>query len=247
MTSRLHDLAGSPAAPVTRRLLAEYGAVFVTRATPPPTILFADAQEVNEFQRSVSRQRARVGDYEVELQSAALEALLVAAADVAGRGGALSARAADSGRRTYEETVALWARNVGRGLSHWQGLGRLDAARAGSIQQLSPVEQVAVILELEEREEIYFGTFFNRSILYSVAAPGASQHLSMLAFDVAEYKDEQVEQALNRVGWHRTVLHDLPHFTYLGYETDALPELGLRQVAHEYDGFQCRYWVPDLK
>ena len=246
MTKRLHDLAALPATPVERRLLAEYGAVLITRATPPPTILFADAREVEEFQLSLPVKRTRLGEYEMELQAEALEALRLAADDTIGQGMSLSARAADSGRRSYEETVSLWSRNVGRGLLHWQELGRVDTARAEWIQSLSPVEQVSVILEMEERDGVYFGTFFNRSILYSVAAPGASQHLSMLAFDVAEYRDAGVEQALNRRGWHRTVLHDLPHFTYLGYGVETLPGLGLRPVVQEYDGFSCRYWLPDL-
>lgn len=250
MDTRLRDIAASLASPVERRLFAEYGAVFLTMATPPPTVIFPDSPSVEAFQSSLRTQRRRFGDYEMELQAAAMAALLTAADELAAQGLTLSARAADSGRRSYDETVSLWTRNVTRGLAHWLESGqeaeKLNAGRADMIRSLAPVEQVAVILELEEREAIYFGTFFDRSILCSVAAPGASQHLALLAFDVAEYKEAAVEATLNRCGWHRTVVHDLPHFTYLGYATDELPALGLREVKQEYGDFTCRYWVPNL-
>jgi hypothetical protein len=142
--------------------------------------------------------------------------------------------------------VKLWTRNVTRGLVHWESEGRISQESARAIRDLAPVEQIAIILELEEREQLYFGTFLNRSILYSVAAPGASQHLALLAFDVADYKDEVVEQALNHHGWFRTVANDLPHFTYLGHHQDELPELGLKLVSHEYDQRSYRFWIPDL-
>ena len=80
-----------------------------------------------------------------------------------------------------------------------------------------------------------------------MAAPGASQHLSMLAFDVKQYEDELVERALNRHGWFRTVASDLPHFTYLGHEEKSLERLGLKQVSLKYDNSDYRFWVPDLK
>src|SRR6185369_8049224 len=100
-----------------------------------------------------------------------------------------------------------------------------------------------VILDLEDKEHLYFGTFFDRSILYSVAAPGASQHLAMLAFDVAEYQDTGVESALERHGWFRTVSNDLPHFTYLGRRESELPELGLKRVLRRYGETDYHFWV----
>jgi hypothetical protein len=182
----------------------------------------------------------------MELQAPAMEKLSAAAEELLSRGASLTPRAADSGRRSYEDTVSLWNRNVGRGLEHWREMGRVTIERAEQIKWLSPVEQVAVILEMEENEHIYFGTFFDRSILYSVAAPGASQHLSMLAFDAAEFQDELVERTLARFGWHRTVVYDFPHFTYLGHDDQALPALGLKQEFREYNQRSYRFWIPDL-
>jgi hypothetical protein len=247
MTNLLKSLASSVASPVELRLLAEYGAIFLTTATPPPSIIFRNSREVEQFQSKLQTRIAIFGEHEMELQAEAMERLSAAADELRSRGASLTARAADSGRRSYDDTVSLWNRNVGRGLEHWGNLGRVTRERAERISRLTPVEQVAVILEMEEDEQIYFGTFFDRSILYSVAAPGASQHLSMLAFDAAEFQDEAVEQTLAGFGWHRTVVYDFPHFTYLGHDEQALTALGLKQEARQYDQRSYRFWIPDLK
>jgi hypothetical protein len=244
--TKLLEIASSLSAPVERRLFAEYGAIFITTATPPPRIIFADAAEVNAFQATLSIAKAKFGEHEIELQQEASGALMAACEEAAGNGLCITARAADAGRRSYEDTIGLWLRNVGRGLEHWLEAEKVATHRAEFIQSLSPVEQVAVILDLEVQEQIYFGTFFDKSILYSVAAPGASQHLSMLAFDVAQYKDREVERLLNAQGWFRTVVNDLPHFTYLGRQENELPALGLKQVSGEYGELTFNFWIPAL-
>ena len=246
MRLQLRDIAASVHSPVESRLFAEYGAVFVTTAVPPPTILFRDSQQVELFQAALSVGGLKFGDYEVELQAQAMEALNSAAEELSERGQSLSARAADAGRRSYDDSVRLWTRNVTRGLQHWEGQGRMDPARARSIRELAPAEQVAVILELEETELLYFGTFFDKSILYSVAAPGASQHLSLLAFDAAEYQDGIVEIVFERHGWFRTVINDLPHFTYLGRREEELIGLGLERVVRSYGDSEYHFWIPDV-
>ncbi|HJQ70461.1 MAG TPA: hypothetical protein VKA70_15895 [Blastocatellia bacterium] len=247
MANFLEKKASSVASAVEARLLAEYGAIFLTTATPPPSIIFRDGAEVERFQSALRTRVRRFGEHNIELQADAMDALAAAADELPANGATLTPRAADSGRRSYDDTVGLWNRNVGRGLDHWLELGKVTADRADSIRQLPPVDQVSVILAMEDDEQIYFGTFFNRSILYSVAAPGASQHLSMLAFDAAEFQDEAVETTLARFGWHRTVVYDFPHFTYLGHDEASLPALGLKQVVRDYDGRSYRFWVPALK
>lgn len=247
MNDLLERIASFVASAVEARLLAEYGAIFLTTATPPPSIIFRNSAEVEQFQSTLQTRAYRFGEFEIELQADAMDALTAAASELVASGATLTPRAADSGRRSYDDTVGLWNRNVGRGLEHWVELGRVTADRADSIRQLSPVDQVEVILEMEDEEQIYFGTFFDRSILCSVAAPGASQHLSMLAFDAAEFQDEMVERRLARFGWHRTVVYDFPHFTFLGHAEESLPALGLRQVARDFNGRSYRFWVPILK
>ena len=246
MTRSLRDIAASLSSPVESRLFAEYGAIFLTAATPPPTIIFATADEVDRFQSSLPVGRRKFGEEMIELQAVAIEALSVAASDLSLAGKTLSARASDAGRRSYDDTVGLWTRNVTRGLEHWEEQGRITAEKATAVRQNAPVEQVGLILDLEETDQLYFGTFFDRSILYSVAAPGASQHLSMLAFDVAEYQESAVESALECHGWFRTVVNDLPHFTYLGRREDELTELGLKRVVRRYGEAEYHFWIPDL-
>lgn len=246
MAISLTDLASSLSSPVEKRLFAEYGAVFATTATPPPVIIFDDAAQVEAFQSSLSLGRGVLGDHEIQLQAVALAALAAAAAEMAERGGSITARAADAGGRSYVDTVRLWTRNVTRGIEHWEGLGRITRELAQSIRELSPVGQVSTILKLEDSERLFFGTFFDKSILYSVAAPGASQHLSMLAFDVAEYEDRETVEVLGRNGWYRTVPNDLPHFTYLGHDQDSLPGLGLQRIERINGERVYHFWTPDI-
>jgi len=246
MKNSLRNAASSISSPVERRLFAEYGAVFATTAVPPPVIIFADAARVDAFQASLSTSSAFLGAHEIRLQAKALDALLAAASEMAGQGEIITARAADAGGRSYEDTIRLWTRNVDRGLEHWQQLGRMTGEQAVSIRELVPGDQVAAILGLEETEQLFFGTFFDRSILYSVAAPGASQHLSMLAFDVAEYADREVERMLGRHGWYRTVPNDIPHFTYLGHQEATLPDFGLHRIERTYTERMYDFWTPDL-
>jgi hypothetical protein len=247
MNERLVELASSVSSRVEKRLFAEYGAVFATTAAPPPTILFENATQVDAFQSSLTLKTGVFGSYQVQLQEVALDALSVGAAESAKLGCGITARAADSGGRSYEDTVRLWLRNVNRGLEQWETQAKLTPEQANSIRALAPVDQVAIILDLEEDEELFFGTFFDRSILYSVAAPGASQHLSMLAFDVAEYENPKVKEVLARHGWHRTVPNDLPHFTYLGHDEASLHGLGLKYIERVYGDRVYGFWTPDLE
>jgi hypothetical protein len=245
-TLLLRELAAATTSAVERRLLGEYGAIFLTTATPPPAIIFNGPEEVARFQSSLSVGSEKLGEHLIELQKPALASLIEASSRLKDQGLTLSARAPDAARRSYDDTVSLWTRNVTRGLQHWLGLGRIEGALVERIQSLPAVEQVGVILELEAGGELFFGTFFDRSILYSVAAPGASQHLSMLAFDVAEYQDGGVEAGLEQNGWFRTVVNDLPHFTYLGRAENDLEALGLKRVERTYGEAEYHFWIPDL-
>jgi hypothetical protein len=229
--------------PVARRILNEYGAVFLAAAEvlPPPVCIFAGAAEVETFQAAARADVREIGGVSIELQPAAMRALLAAREEALASGLDITPRdGSESARRGYADTVRLWNSRLLPALEHWRGEGRLTAEEAERLRALPVREQVGAVLELEGRG-IFFSKDFSKSILYSVAAPGASQHLSLLAFDAAEYADERVRRVLARHGWFRTVRSDCPHFTYLGLPESRLPSHGLKQVSTA-DG---EFWVPN--
>ncbi len=230
--------------PGARRLLAEYGAMYVAADTVrvPPACAFRAGPDVEEFQRAVEPAAADFGETTVELQRAALAALVAAREDARGVGLDISPRGGrEAARRSFADTVRLWDSRLGPALKHWVACGCLDGAEAADLRSLSRGDQLARVLEFEARG-VYFSKCMTKSILYSVAAPGASQHLALLAFDVEEFTDARVREILARRGWFQTVRSDLPHFTYLGVREEELPRLGLKRI--EEDG--QLFWVPDL-
>ena len=229
--------------PVARRILNEYGAVFVAAAgvLPPPVCIFTGAEEVEAFQRAAQVEAREMGGVLIELQPAAMRALVAARAEAAASGLDITPRdGSESARRGYADTVRLWNSRLLPALEHWRARGRLTDEEAERVRRLPVREQVGAVLELE-RGGVYFSKDFSKSILYSVAAPGASQHLSLLAFDAAEYADARVRAVLARHGWFRTVRSDCPHFTYLGLSESRLPAHGLKKIKTA-DG---EFWVPN--
>jgi len=231
-----------PTDPVGLRLLKDYGAMYVAKGvTVPNTVGFADEAEVTAFQLKAGSEKATIGASVVELQSRALHALKEAIEDAAKLGLNITPRSSDSSKRNYKHTVDLWASRINPGLAHWVAVGRLKSADAVRIRNLPPIEQVTEIFALEEKG-IWFSKDLSKSIVYSVAPPGTSQHLSMLALDVTQFEDARVRTILAKNGWFQTVTSDLPHFTYLGEKENDLPKLGLKKVTYADRDF----WVPDF-
>ena len=224
------------------RLLAEYGAVFVAqKVQTPPKIVFEDDKAVRAFQSGMSVSAENIGGFEMELQAQAMDDLRTALMEAKSSDLSISPRDSDSARRSYSETVDLWASRVEPALKHWVGLEKLTQAQANRIRALSAYEQVAEVFELEDHG-LFFAKDLSKSIIYSVAPPGTSQHLSMLALDVKEHEDARVRDLLAKHKWYQTVVSDLPHFTYLGVEESELPALGLKNVMQTGRTF----WVPDI-
>ncbi len=226
------------------RLLVDYGAVFVARGgvTPPPCLIFTDAGALARWQSGLKIGRAKIAGKVVELQAPALEALLAARAEALTAHLNISLRAWDGAGRSYARTAQLWKWRVQAGSAHWVKAGRLSKADAARLRALTPREQVAEILRLEPRG-LFFSANFRKPILDSVAPPGASQHLSLLALDVRQCDNPEVRAILARHGWFQTIPMDLPHFTYLGVPEIQLPSLGLKRVEQKGRAF----WIPDLK
>jgi hypothetical protein len=229
---------------VERRILEDYGAVLVAgpEARRPPRCVFENAAEVEEFQAAAGVAGRDIGGVFIELQPAAMAALCAACGEAQQAGLAITPRGgAEAARRDFDGTVRLWLSRVEPALIHWQTAGRLSAAQTERIRRLSLREQVREVLELET-QGIFFSKDLSKSILYSVAAPGASQHLSMLALDVAEFLNPSVRAMLARHGWFQTVQSDLPHFTFLGLSETDLPARGLRRVNVGEQAF----WIPNV-
>lgn len=236
---------------VACRVLEEYGSVFVAgdSVVVPHRCIFESEDEVLSFQREAGwrsalfpSSRPDQPDAVIELQPAAMSALLAARDEMTARGLTLTPRGGvEAGRRTFADTVRLWDSRCHPALEHWRDKGRLQGGEAERLRGMDLREQVEAVLKLET-EGLFFSTDFSKSILLSVAAPGASQHLAMLAFDIVEFRDEGVRKLLARHGWFQTVVSDLPHFTFLGLEEEELPRRGLRRVRHGSQSF----WVPDL-
>lgn len=226
-----------------RLLLREYGSVFVARggAIPPKKVVFVDEADVQAYQSSLQRSVESIGGINVELQTPAMNALKAAINDARSAGFSIGPRGADSAKRGYNQTVGLWASRVNPGLVHWVGKGRLTQAEANRIRSLSPYQQVPEILKLEQ-QEIWFAKTLNKSIIYSVAPPGTSQHISMLALDVKEFENAKVREILANHGWYQTVVSDLPHFTFLGVKKTELSKLGLKEVVNSGRSF----WIPNF-
>jgi hypothetical protein len=221
----------------------EYGAMLVAGngAIAPDKIVFKNETEVAEWQKSIKISKETIAGFELELQTAAMKALKKAVAEAERNDLTIMPRGADSARRNYAETVGLWASRVNPALLHWVEKGRISESEAEKIRSLSPFEQVSEIFKLEEKG-IYFSKDLLKTIIYSVAPPGTSQHLSLLALDINEHGDEATRKILVRHGWFQTVISDLPHFTFLGVKENELTSLGLKKTI---DGGRP-FWIPYL-
>jgi hypothetical protein len=230
--------------PVARRVLEDYGAIFIAnkKVLPPPVCVFTSDQEVAQFQEKAGYASEMIGFDEVELQPAAMKELLKAREEAQKENLDITPRdGAEAARRSYEDSLHLWHTRFQPALEYWLAQGRLTEEQVARLKNLPLRDQIAEVLELE-KSGIYFSKDLSKSILYSIAAPGTSQHIAMLAFDVNEFDNPRVREILARHGWFQTVLSDLPHFTFLGLKEKDLPKHGLKQV--EVDG--QIFWIPNV-
>jgi len=229
---------------VASRVFKEYGAIFVSNngGKLPARCVFDDENQVSTFQAQANPKTSVVGGTSITLQEAAMNALLEAIKDakqqnlrITPRGGSTAAA------RSYQDTARLWDSRFFPALNHWVGKGKISRKEAELAKSLPIHEQVAKVLEWESKG-LYFSKDLSKSILFSVAAPGASQHIFMLALDVEQFADREVRKIFAKHGWFQTVKSDLPHFTFLGVKESELPALGLKSVTV---GGQ-KFWIPNM-
>jgi len=229
---------------VARRILEEYGAIYVAtrKVKTPPVCVFTSEAQVTKFQDEAAYVTEYISYADVELQPEAMKALLKARKEALKEGLDITPRdGAEAARRTFEDSMMLWDTRFLPALDYWLAQGRLTAEQVVRLKGLPLREQIAEVLELE-KTGVYFSKDLSKSILYSIAAPGASQHIAMLAFDVSEFDNARVRAILAKHGWFQTVLSDLPHFTFLGLKEKDLPKNGLKSV--EADG--QTFWIPNI-
>lgn len=241
---RVEDVCPVGTNRVAKRVFAEYGAVFVAAdsVTFPSKCVFESENEVQIFQSGLSTKIVNLNGTTIELQSAAMDALVKARKDaeeknlrIVPRGGTSAAK------RSYSDTARIWKSRFDPALIHWGRQGKISAADAEAARKMENQKQVERVMEWESRG-YYFATDFSRTIFSSVAAPGTSQHLAGLALDVAQFENAAVRAILNKHGWYQTVANDTPHFTYLGVAEDELAERGLKLL--QLKGY--RFWVPNI-
>lgn len=229
---------------VASRVLTAYGAVFAAADSVvlPDSCIHTGEASVLKYQKRIATKPVEFGSVRVRLQAPAADSLMRSiqlAAEKQKRITPLDG--AIAGGRSYGDTLMLWNSRFFPALDYWFRQGRLSQAELDDIRKVDLQSKIEKIIELEKRG-ICFSTNRTRSIFTSVAPPGTSQHLSLLAFDVIEYWDQDVRGILNENGWFQTVVDDPPHFTYLGVPESDLPQRGLRAVSK--GGFM--YWIPNL-
>lgn len=243
--------------PVANRVFREYGAMFVGKDDVFAgfrlinennkikffvNCVFRDEREVSSYQTTIRTKSANIGGTNIELREDAMNALLAAVEEGKQRGLRISPRGGSiSAKRSYQDTARLWDSRFYPALDYWVGKGRITRQAAESAKNAGITEQVKQVLAWEDKK-LWFSKDLSKSILYSVAAPGASQHIFMIALDVEQFGNKGVRDLLARHGWFQTVKSDLPHFTYLGVEKNKLPSLGLTRAL---SGGQ-EFWIPNL-
>lgn len=230
---------------VEKRIMEEYGAVFlnpVTAVKLPNRCRFASEAQVAAYQKAAKISKKTVGGVVIELQTAAMDALLKAVKE----GGRIKPKGGNPARRSFAAVQNSWNNSVIEGADYWSGKTNskgktLTAKEAQTLKTLTGEQQIKRVFELEA-QGFSFHPDRERTIAVYTAIPGASQHLLMLALDIKEYADNEVRAALAANGWFQTVFSDRPHFTYLGLPQQNLASLGLKTEKFE----KREFWTPDI-
>ncbi len=163
--------------------------------------------------------------------------------------GAIVTINADWAKRTYENTLVNWKSRLDK-MPDKNLLEELTL----DLPNLTDTEKkkrinLTIGKELEAANQrkanpVYFGSN-NKPIMRSVAIPGASQHLLLIAFDL-DIINAKIIKILNDSGWYQTVPDDDRHFTYLGYGCERdLKKNGLKKVTRT--GSAYSFWIPNIK
>ncbi|HEY2866303.1 MAG TPA: hypothetical protein VGJ02_04370 [Pyrinomonadaceae bacterium] len=227
-----------------RKVFTEYGAMFVASndVQLPALCYFSDEASAAKFQSTLKTASTVINGAEITLQASAMASFLMvldAAKQLHVRISPLDGSIAAA--RKYSDTVNIWNSRYQPALRSWRGQGKLEADEVDQLESMPLAAQVERVIEWESKG-LLFGTGRRSSIFSSTAPPGTSQHLSLIAFDIAGRATPLVTAIFNANGWFQTIKGDPDHFTYLGVFEGELPKRGLKQIYYQGE----RYWVPDL-
>ena len=230
--------------PAAKKILSEYGAIFVASGeiVSPPTCLFRSDDEVTAFQSRLTMGQVVVNGVQLQFQKAAAESLNAAVSEALIQG--MKIRPLDgaiAGGRRYSETVRLWNSRFQPALKYWVAHKMISPDDAAAVSVMTVDQQIEKVIEWEA-SGMPFGTNLKGSIFASTAPPGSSQHLSLIAIDIAPPLTPSVMALMNSHGWYQTVKGDRSHFTYLGLTEKELPGRGLKAIL--FDGIM--YWIPNI-
>jgi hypothetical protein len=116
-----------PSDPVARRILEEYGAIFLAdkKVTPPPVCIFSNEEQVTRFQDAVGSEVEVFGYDEIELQPEALKKLKKAREEAQKEGLDITPRdGAEAARRNFDDSFRLWNSRFQPALDYWLSQGR---------------------------------------------------------------------------------------------------------------------------
>lgn len=230
--------------PVDRKIFAEYGAIFISAGGTrlPSRCIFDNEASVYAYQSGAGLVTKQIGGGTVTLQAPAMNALENAHSEARKNGLSITPRGGTlASTRSYAETVRLWNSRFLPALNYWAAKGKVAKRDAAAARLATVSEQIRRVFEWEQNG-MWFSKDLSKSILYSVAAPGASQHNFGLALDVMQFSNKSVRDILAKHGWFQTVKSDLPHFTFLGRKESELVSLGLEKVSV---GGQT-FWIPNM-
>lgn len=241
---RFNEICSIESDAIEERVFREYGAVFISHGvSSPQRCVFNSESEVNRFQSELKTESLSISGTRIELQQAAAKALRNAVDEAEKAGKSITPLdGAIAGKRNFSDTVRIWNSRFYRALDHWVLKGKITREEANYATTLPVKDQVKRVMAWEA-SGYYFSTNFSMSIFNSVAPPGTSQHLSLLAFDVFESSDPVVRQIMNKYGWFQTIRSDEPHFTFIGVSESELPRRGLTPLKRG----SRTYWIPNVK
>ncbi|MGQ0540975.1 MAG: hypothetical protein ACT4O9_03885 [Blastocatellia bacterium] len=211
----LSDICEVDSDQLAMRVFKDYGSVFAADRSViiPLRCIFKSEADVEAFQNNLRAKSVVINRINIELQEAATIALMKAIDEAKSNGDRITPLDGSiAGGRSFSDTVMVWNSRFLPALEHWVRRRRISRTDADAVRKMKIPDQVRKVLEWE-RSGLYFSTNFSRPIFSSVAPPGASQHLSLLAFDVVEYGNHRVKIILNKHGWFQTVIDDAPHLT----------------------------------